>query len=148
MTPPIPCHAGERIVGHGIDLVEVQRFARLLDHHGQRAEARLFTPAELDYASANRRRRHEHLAVRFAAKEAALKALGTGWSRGIAWTDVEITRDANGRPELGVTGRAAAIAEELGITRWHVSLTHVPGTAMASVIATTSASPPRNESRG
>lgn len=135
MTPAHPTLAGERIVGHGIDLVEVERFAKLLEQHAQRADERLFTRAELDYASANPRRRDEHLAVRFAAKEAALKALGTGWSRGIAWTDVEVIRDAEGRPELRITGRADEVARERGITRWHVSLTHVRGMAMASVLA-------------
>ena len=136
MTAQASLHAGERIVGHGIDLVEVDRFARLLDQHAERADARLFTRGELDYAAANPRRRAEHLAVRFAAKEAALKALGTGWAGGIAWTDVEVIRDADGRPELRVTGRAAEIATHRGIRRWHVSLTHVRGMAMASVIAT------------
>jgi holo-[acyl-carrier protein] synthase len=139
MTSQAPLHAGERIVGHGIDLVEVERFARLLEQHAGRADHRLFTSAELDYAAANPRRRAEHLAARFAAKEAALKALGTGWSQGIAWTDVEVIREAAGRPELCVTGRAAGIAQEHGITRWHVSLTHVRGMAMASVLATTPA---------
>ncbi|MFW6335616.1 MAG: holo-ACP synthase [Phycisphaeraceae bacterium] len=135
MTSQPSLHAGERIVGHGIDLVEVERFARLLDHHADRADARLFTPGELEYAATNQKRRAEHLAVRFAAKEAALKALGTGWARGIAWTDVEVIRDGEGRPELRVTGRADEVAQERGITRWHVSLTHVRGMAMASVLA-------------
>lgn len=136
MIPQASLYAGERVVGHGIDLVEVERFARLLDHHADRADARLFTPAELDYAAANPKRRAEHLAARFAAKEAALKALGTGWARGIAWTDVEVRRDADGRPGLSVTGCAAALAAERGIARWHVSLTHVRGAALASVLAT------------
>ena len=77
----------------------------------------------------------EHLAARFAAKEAALKALGTGWSEGVGWTDVEVVRDAIGRPGLMVTGKAAEIAAGRGIEAWHVSLTHTGTHAMASVIA-------------
>lgn len=139
MTSQAPIHKGERILGHGIDLVEVERFARLLERHAGRADDRLFTHAELEYAAANPKRRAEHLAARFAAKEASLKALGTGWARGIAWTEVEVIRNADGRPELRVTGRAAEIAKDHSITRWHVSLTHVRGTAMASVLATAAA---------
>lgn len=77
-------------IAHGVDLVENARFASLLDRHPERARRRLFTEAELAYASG--KREIEHLAARFAAKEAVLKALGTGWADGIAWTDVEVTR--------------------------------------------------------
>ena len=134
MTPPPP-RACERILGHGIDLVEVERFARLLSAHGDHALDRLFTPAERAYAGGNPHRRAEHLAARFAAKEAALKALGTGWARGIAWTDLEVNRNTAGRPELAVTGVAGDIARDLGVTRWTLSLTHVRGLAAASVLA-------------
>ncbi len=122
------------VLGHGIDLTETARIGSMLDEHAERFLERCFTPREVADAG-DGPRRVEHLAARFAAKEAALKALGTGWSRGVGWTDVEVVRTASGRPELRVTGRAAEIAAERGVTRWHVSLTHTKGHAVASVIA-------------
>ncbi len=124
-----------RTLGHGIDLVENERIAQMLERHGDRFLERCFTEGERDYAEKNPVRRIEHLAARFAAKEAALKAIGTGWRDGIAWTDVEVTRDAMGKPLLRVTGKVAQIAAEQGITRWLVSLTHTATHASASVIA-------------
>jgi holo-[acyl-carrier protein] synthase len=120
-------------VAHGIDIVEIARFAALLDRHPDRARARLFTPAELAYA-AGKKRELEHLAARFAAKEAALKALGTGWADGLAWTDVEVTRDHAGRPGLVLHNRAAVLAAERGISSWLISLSHTDTHAIASVI--------------
>ncbi len=84
------------ILGHGIDLVEVARVQGMLDTHGERFLARCFTAGEQAYCAANAARMAEHLAGRFAAKEAVLKVLGTGWSGGIAWTDVEVVREARG----------------------------------------------------
>ncbi len=123
-----------RIAGHGIDIVEVARVGRMLSEHGERFLSRCFTAGERD-AGAGSRREAEHLAARFAAKEAALKALGTGLTRGISWTEIEVVRDAGGRPGLAVAGRAAAVAAEQGITGWHVSLSHTETHAIASVIA-------------
>jgi holo-[acyl-carrier protein] synthase len=125
------------IVGHGIDLVEVDRISQMIARHGDHFLLRVFTEAERGYAHASAKRRDEHLAARFAAKEAALKALGTGWRSGIAWTDIEVVRDASGKPVLNVTGEALRIAESISITRWHVSLSHTESHAIASVIATT-----------
>lgn len=122
------------ILGHGIDLAETARIAAMLADHGDRFLERCFTPREIA-DSGDGPRRVEHLAARFAAKEAALKALGTGWSRGVGWTDIEVVRAASGKPDLVVTGRAAEIARDAGITRWHVSLTHTRDHAVASVIA-------------
>ena len=123
------------IIGHGIDLVAIDRIAELLDKHADRFAERCFTAAERDYCEANDKRRLEHYAARFAAKEAALKALGTGWVRGIAWTDVEVVRRPSGQPELRICGKAAEFAEEMGIRRWLISLTHAGEYAMASAIA-------------
>ncbi|MGD9791297.1 MAG: holo-ACP synthase [Phycisphaerales bacterium] len=120
-------------LAHGIDLVPVARLARSIDQHGDRFLERVFTSGERDYAHANKRR-DEHLAARFAAKEAVFKALGTGWSGGIAWTDVEVTRDESGRPAIVLTGKAATIAASLGIKSWLVSLSHTEDHAIASVI--------------
>lgn len=122
------------IIGHGVDIVETERIGRLLGDHPERFLERVFTPGEQG-DSDSPKRRNEHLAARFAAKEAALKALGTGWAQGIAWTDVEVVRAPSGKPSLRITGRAAEIAAGLGIDSWHVSLSHTEGHAMASVIA-------------
>lgn len=122
------------VLGHGIDLTETARIAALLGDHPQRFLERCFTEREVSDAGTGPRQ-VEHLAARFAAKEAALKALGTGWAQGVGWTDIAVHRAESGRPELMVTGRAAAIAAERGIVRWHVSLTHTRQHAVASVIA-------------
>ena len=122
------------IIGHGVDIVETSRIEQLLGDHPERFLERVFTPGEQADSESNKRQL-EHLAARFAAKEAALKALGTGWSQGIGWTDIEVVRADNGKPSLNITGRAAEIAAELGITSWHISLSHISTHAIASVIA-------------
>src|SRR5881275_130299 len=103
------------ILGHGIDIVETARIAKLIDEHGQRFLDRVYTELEQAYANRNAKRRIEHLAGRFAAKEAVLKVLGTGWRGGIAWTDVEIVKDASGAPRIVLTGESAQIAAKRGI---------------------------------
>jgi holo-[acyl-carrier protein] synthase len=123
------------ILGHGIDIVETQRLRDLLDRHGDHFLSRVFTASEQDYCAKNPKRYIEHLAGRFAAKEAVLKALGTGWAGGIAWTDIEILPDAAGRPVLKLTGRCAEIANEKKIVEWHLSISHVTTHATASAIA-------------
>jgi holo-[acyl-carrier protein] synthase len=122
------------VLGHGIDAVEVARIAAMLEGHPERFAQRVFTEAERAYADSSRRRT-EHYAARFAAKEAILKCLGTGWSRGIAWTDAEVTREASGKPGVRLHGVAAKVAAEMGITRWTLSLTHTADLAFASAIA-------------
>lgn len=124
-----------RIVGHGVDIVSVQRIAQMRAQHADRFIERCFTPAEWDYAR-DKRREGEHLAARFAAKEAVLKALGTGLTDGISWTDIEVTRSPDGRPGVRLSGRALEIATRLGIDAWHLSLSHADSLAIASVIAT------------
>lgn len=123
------------ILGHGIDLTETARIARLLEDHGERFITRVFTQGERDYCEAGEASRLERYAARFAAKEAVLKALGTGWSGGIAWTDVEVTKRPTGQPSTLLHGEAAKIAEAMGITHWVLSLTHTKTHAMASAIA-------------
>jgi holo-[acyl-carrier protein] synthase len=131
MSTPEP---GERILGHGVDLVEIARIAALAERHGERFLQRCFCPEELALAE-GRKRQFEHLAGRFAAKEAILKALGTGWRGGIAWTDMNLRREPSGAPRLELTGETAAIAEKLGIHRWLVSMSHTETHAIASAIA-------------
>ncbi len=121
-------------IGHGIDLVEVSRIERLAREHGERFFERCFSQRELEYARAGART-HEHLAARFAAKEAVLKALGTGWSQGVGWTDVEVERDEFGRPAIVLHGKAREIAAAGGITSWLLSLSHTQTHAIASAIA-------------
>ncbi|MFG0328381.1 MAG: holo-ACP synthase [Phycisphaerales bacterium] len=124
-----------RIVGHGVDLVENARIERMVDEHGSRFLERVFTPGEVAYADDGGRRRIERLSGRFAVKEAALKALGTGWRSGIAWTDFEVTLDPMGRPSLRVGGEARRIAADRGIGAWLVSLSHTETHAIGSAIA-------------
>jgi holo-[acyl-carrier protein] synthase len=126
-----------RIIGHGIDLVETARVARLLDEHGERFLSRCFTAGEREYAH-DKRRQIEHLAGRFAAKEAILKVLGTGWSGGIAWTDVEVRREDTGKPVVLLHGCCDQVARELGIDQWWVSISHISTHAMASAIGVAS----------
>jgi len=119
---------------HGVDLVDCARLARSLDRFGDRFLERVFTEGERAYADSSAKRRVEHLAARFAAKEAVLKALGTGWRSGIAWTDVEVVREASGRPTVRLHGQAARAAGSLGVEAWVLSLSHTPTMAIASVI--------------
>ncbi len=122
------------IVGLGMDLVDIPRIAALLAAQGDRALRRLFTAGEAAYA-AGRAEPARHLAARFAAKEAAYKALaGTAEARGIGWQDIEVAVEWDGRPTLRLHGRAAARAAELGVARAHVSLTHAETTAAAVVV--------------
>ena len=123
-----------RIIGHGLDIVDTARIARMIEVHGDRFLQRCFTAGERRYVT-DRRRLAEHLAGRFAAKEAVLKALGTGLALGIAWTDCEVVREPTGQPRPVLHGHARKIAQDLGITQWLLSITHIDSTAAASAIA-------------
>jgi holo-[acyl-carrier protein] synthase len=122
------------ILGHGIDIVETERIRRLIEHHGDHFLDRVYTPIEQQYANRNVKRRIEHLAGRFAAKEAVLKVLGTGWTGGIAWTDIEVLREPSGQPRIELSGECLRIAKGLGIARWQVSISHIVTHATASAI--------------
>ena len=124
---------GGIIVGVGIDLIEVDRLDRALARHGTRLEKRIFTRRELEDCRA-RADRVQALAARFAAKEACLKALGTGWSAGLSFRQVELTRPTGAAPRVQLHGAAAERAARLGVTVVHVSLTHQPRTAAAVVV--------------
>lgn len=123
------------IVGHGVDLVEITRISEMLAEHGDQFRARCFTSGELAYAQLGSRVEAERLAVRFAAKEAILKALGTGLRDGIDWTELEITRDELGAPGVLLHDRALEVAMGRGIDSWAISLSHARSHAIASVIA-------------
>lgn len=122
------------VLAHGVDVVAIDRIAVLLAAHGERFRSRVFTEGEQRYAEMSPVRRAERYAVRFAAKEAALKALGTGLRGGIHWTDIEVVASLSGAPQLILRGEAGAVAERLGIDRWIVSMSHSGGVAIASVI--------------
>lgn len=122
------------IVGHGIDIVETARIRALVDDHGQHFLDRVFTVAEQEYCALNPKRYYEHLAGRFAAKEAVLKVLGTGWRGGIAWTDIEVIKESSGQPRIILSGECERIAGELRISGWHVSISHIETHATASAI--------------
>ena len=121
------------IVGLGVDITEVPRIAASIERFGDRFLHRIFTDAEIRYCE-SKANRIERFAARFAAKEAALKAIGTGWRGGVAWRDVEVTREPSGKPTMAFHGRAAEFAARLGVKQAHVSLTHTEQTAMAQVI--------------
>ena len=117
----------------GLDLAEVDRVAGVLERWGDRFVRRVFRPGELSRTRRHPRARAEHVAGRFAAKEAAMKALGTGW-RGLAFKDVEVGRDPRGKPTLSFHGRALARSRELRVASTEVSITHT-ATMAATVVA-------------
>ena len=121
------------IVGLGADIAEIDRIEAAIARHGRAFIARIFTPQEIAYCERHRAR-GERYAARFAAKEATMKALGTGWSRGVRWVDIEVTRLASGQPTIELHGAARQHAERMGVSRIHVSLTHSGNIAFAEVI--------------
>jgi holo-[acyl-carrier protein] synthase len=124
------------IAGIGVDLCEVERMEAAIARHGERLLARLYTPAERRYCE-SKPNRMERFAGRFAAKEAAMKAIGTGWSHGVGWRDFEVARANSGRPVIVFHGAARRIADEMGVTRALVSITHVRSMALAQVLLET-----------
>jgi holo-[acyl-carrier protein] synthase len=121
------------IVGHGIDVVEIPRLAAMLSRHGDRFIERVFTPLERQYCQ-GKKREMEHLAGRFAAKEAVLKVLGTGWSGKISWQDIEVSNAPGGQPVVSLFGECARVAAELGIRKVLLSISHTGDWATASAI--------------
>jgi holo-[acyl-carrier protein] synthase len=121
------------IIGSGIDLAEVERIQHSTDRYGKRFLDRIYTVGEQAYCLP-RRNAAESLAARFAAKEAGAKALGTGISRGVHWLEIEVVREPGGRPAIRFHGRAAQIAERMGVVNAALSITHTATLAMASVV--------------
>ncbi|MBN1974772.1 MAG: holo-ACP synthase [Sedimentisphaerales bacterium] len=126
------------IIAHGIDLVDCPRIEDMINRHNERFINRVFTPAEQAYADANKNR-IEKYAGRFAAKEAILKLVGTGWRGKIAWTDIEVVNNISGQPQVRLDGELKNIADKLGITQISISITHTANFAIASAVALTSA---------
>jgi holo-[acyl-carrier protein] synthase len=121
------------IVGSGVDLCEVQRIKDAIARHGRRFVERVFTEREIAYAE-SKANLYERFAARFAAKEAGMKALGTGWRGGVGWRDFEVANLPSGRPTLKFHRRAAELAEKLGVENISLSITHTSAQAMAFVI--------------
>jgi holo-[acyl-carrier protein] synthase len=121
------------IVGTGVDLAEVPRIRASIERYGARFMGRVFTPAEIAYVE-RKANRFERYAARFAAKEAGMKAIGTGWSHGVRWQDFEVANLPGGKPTLRFHGAAARIAERLRVRQVSLSLTHTAELGMAHVI--------------
>jgi len=121
------------IVGTGIDIAEVPRIRQSIERFGDRFLQRIYTPGEIRYCD-SKANRAERYAARFAAKEAAMKALGTGWNHGVRWRDCEVVRQPGGRPSIAFHGKAAEFAARLGVKNAALSLTHTAEQAMAQVI--------------
>jgi holo-[acyl-carrier protein] synthase len=136
---PIPwdlsrqAHQPTMICGTGVDIAETSRIEQSLERHGERFTKKVFTAAEIAYCD-KFKNRAERYAARFAAKEAAFKALGTGWREGIRWLDVEVIHQPSGKPELVLSGRALEVARELRVTQMSISISHSDRYVVAMVI--------------
>jgi holo-[acyl-carrier protein] synthase len=122
------------IVGIGTDIIETLRIAQMIDRHGELFLRRVYTEQEIAYCS-SMKASTQHYAGRWAAKEAVLKALGTGWRRGISWRDVEVTRLPGGAPGVRLHGGAREVAERHGVTAMHLSISHCRSHATAYALA-------------
>ena len=121
------------IVGLGVDIAEIDRIEAAIARHGRHFIERIFTPDEITYCESYRAR-FERYAGRFAAKEATMKALGTGWRQGVRWVDIEVVRPRGSRPSIVLHGAAKEHAERLGVKNISLSITHSGNTALAQVI--------------
>lgn len=122
------------ILGIGTDITECLRIARMIERHGELFINRVYTPEEIRYCR-SRKQATQHFTGRWAAKEAILKALGTGWRRGISWRDIEIRNEPGGKPMVAVRGGVKEMVERLGISRLLVSISHCRTHAMAHALA-------------
>jgi holo-[acyl-carrier protein] synthase len=124
---------GKLIVGLGLDIAEIDRIEAAITRHGAPFIERLYTPKETAYCESHRNR-FERYAARFAAKEAAMKALGTGWRYGVRWRDIEVAREPSGKPTLNLEGVAREFADKLGVKNISLTITHSGNLALAEVI--------------
>jgi holo-[acyl-carrier protein] synthase len=124
---------GILIVGTGVDIAEVARIRSAIEKRGEAFLRRIYTPGEIAYCE-RFKNKFERYAGRFAVKEAAMKALGTGWSHGVRWVDLEVIREKSGRPTLAIRGEAGKIAARLGVKNIAVSITHTADQALGQVI--------------
>jgi holo-[acyl-carrier protein] synthase len=122
------------LIGIGTDITECLRIARMIERHGELFIGRVFTPEEIKYCQ-SRKQATQHYAGRWAAKEAIMKALGTGWRKGISWRDIEVRNEPGGRPTVAVRGGVKDVVEQLGIAEIQVSISHCRSHATATAIA-------------
>ena len=134
MQSPVNGFKLMQIIGIGTDIIECDRIAQMLARHGERFTNHVYTEEEFRYCS-GKKIAEQHFAGRWAAKEAVLKALGTGWAAGITWTDAEVVIQAGGKPTIRLHRGAAQKATELGITEVLISISHCKAYAMATAIA-------------
>jgi len=125
-----------KIISHGIDLVDCARLQESIDRQGDRFLNRIFTESEREYCLGRKKGQIQSFAGRFAVKEAVMKVLGTGWAKGIAWTDIEVRNETNGRPVLCLHGECRRIAEDMGIEEIHISISHTETHAVGSAVGT------------
>jgi holo-[acyl-carrier protein] synthase len=123
-----------RVLGIGTDIIECLRIAQMIDRHGDLFINRVYTEHEIEYCS-TKKAATQHYAGRWAAKEAVLKALGTGWIKGISWRDIEVRHKPGGAPTVALCGGAREVLERSGITRLHISISHCRSHATALAIA-------------
>ena len=123
-----------RIVGLGTDIVEIVRIGRMIERHGELFLSRVYTPDEIRYCQ-RRKNSFQHFAGRWAAKEAVMKTLGTGWARGIGWQDIEVVTGRNGKPSIAIHGRARDFAGQLGIDEVLITISHCRAYATATAVA-------------
>jgi holo-[acyl-carrier protein] synthase len=121
------------IVGLGLDIAEIDRIEAAIKRHGAPFLERIYTANEVAYCEKHKNK-FERYAARFAAKEAAMKALGTGWSNGVRWRDIEVVRAASGKPSLNLKGKANEVAAKLGVKNIALTITHSGNWALAEVI--------------
>jgi holo-[acyl-carrier protein] synthase len=124
----------DNVIAHGVDMVDCDRLRASIERFGPRFLDRVFTPDEQKYCKTRKKNEVQSLAGRFAVKEAVLKVIGTGWRDGIAWTDIEVRNEPSGQPIAHLHGRCRQIAEEQGIGRVLVSISHIKTHAIASAI--------------
>jgi holo-[acyl-carrier protein] synthase len=122
------------VIGIGTDIIECLRIAKMIERHGELFLTRVYTSYEIEYCTA-RKASTQHYAGRFAAKEAVLKALGTGWTRGIHWRDIEVRNEMGGKPKIALSGAAYDLAEKLGIADMLISISHCRTHATAYALA-------------
>ena len=125
------------ILGTGIDMIEVDRVRAAIEREktGARFRVRVFTAREIAYCESRGRARYQSYAARFAAKEATMKALGTGWNRHVGWSDIEVVRERGHAPAIVLSGKAADFARTKSVRGFHLSITHTTASAIAHVIA-------------
>ncbi|HEV3304202.1 MAG TPA: holo-ACP synthase [Planctomycetaceae bacterium] len=139
LKPPHPqpnLGKANMIVGVGTDIVEIPRIGKMIERHGEHFLQRVYTEDEIRYCQ-RRKESFQHYAGRWAAKEAVMKTLGTGWTRGVGWLDIEVAIKRSGQPLINIRGSAREIANHLGIGEVLISISHCRAYAMATAIALT-----------